>query len=764
MEESVKHLVRFWRRWLAMLLMEGALSVLAGSVLGWELARLFGSPVLIYAIGGGLLGLAIWAAIRKPRRVQLIQVADYLNRHNPTLQDSTELLLQPADELSLLQRLQVQRILPAIPQAVRGTRVPQGFLRWLAIWAPLLLLPGLWLLFQPQTSLRRELGMAPIAELAEEAVPLPAGLAQWEVRLSAPSYMQLPVKRQSAFPIEAWEGTQASFEAQFTEPVVWAVLLWGQNDTVSLKTNGEAYRQTLTLRQNTFYALAWQDSTGEWQRSDYAPVTVRPDAPPQVAVVGREPYVKVDYIPGMVVEVPLEYTDDFDLTTSALVATVARGSGESVRFRESRRPIPHDWAPMRATEKLTLRIVPDSLEMTPGDELYFYVETYDNRQPQAQRGRTEMYFLALRDTADNVVQMEGGLGIDLMPDYFRSQRQLIIDTEKLIADRRAGRVTEQEFKQLSNELGYDQKALRLKYGALLGLEDEESGSGGMPVAPEATVEAFFQHEENEEFRDDSHEHGADHDHEESGSIFSRLVDEGYNDTGHDHEGEQPGAEEDPLAAFMHAHDDTEEATFYAQSMKTKLRFALDQMWDAELYLRIYTPAESLPYQREALKMINEIRLDSRIYVERVGFEPPPLKVAEERLKGKQEDIRSVAEGVKLAEPAAYPALRAALPLLERLRSGAQSLTPAEQTLLAQAGNTLAGLALERPGDLLVALSQLKNLEEGSLQGGQQVAAAALVEAAILRLLPEPQPQTTGRSQTLTPLQEQWLLTQKGGQP
>ena len=207
-----------------------------------------------------------------------------------------------------------------------------------------------------------------------------------------------------------------------------------------------------------------------------------------------------------------------------------------------------------------------------------------------------------RRATNNVVQMEGGLGVDLMPDYFRSQRQIIIETEKLIADRAAGRIATQDFKSLSNELGYDQKALRIKYGALLGLEDEEASAVPAEMAPEATVEAYFQHEENEEFRDDSHEHGElDHDHEEEGTVFSRMLDDAYNQGhDHDHADENPLAEEDPLSAYMHAHDDSEEATFYAEGLKAKLRYALDQMWDAELYLRLYSPAESLPYKYDSL--------------------------------------------------------------------------------------------------------------------------------------------------------------------
>jgi hypothetical protein len=105
----------------------------------------------------------------------------------------------------------------------------------------------------------------------------------------------------------------------------------------------------------------------------------------------------------------------------------------------------------------------------------------------------------IKDTVSYGPGVEGTLGVDLMPDYFRSQRQLIIDTEKLIANR--GKIPQKEFNSTSNDLGFDQKALRLRYGQFMG--DETEGPAEMEIEE-------------------------DHDHDEG--------------------------EEDPLAAFTHDHD------------------------------------------------------------------------------------------------------------------------------------------------------------------------------------------------------------------
>ena len=64
------------------------------------------------------------------------------------------------------------------------------------------------------------------------------------------------------------------------------------------------------------------------------------------------------------------------------------------------------------------------------------------------------------------------------------------------------------------------------------------------------------------------------------------------------------------------------------------------MWDAELHLRMGEPQKALPYEYQALKLIKEVQQASRVYVERVGFEPPEIKVAEKRLSGELDEIQT----------------------------------------------------------------------------------------------------------------------------
>ncbi len=84
----------------------------------------------------------------------------------------------------------------------------------------------------------------------------------------------------------------------------------------------------------------------------------------------------------------------------------------------------------------------------------------------------------------------------------------------------------------------------------------------------------------------------------------------------------------------------EEATYFDVKIQTKLRAALNKMWDSELQLRLGKPKLALPYEKTALKFIKEIQQDSRIYATKMGFDPPKLK-PKNRFKGETADIRNL---------------------------------------------------------------------------------------------------------------------------
>jgi hypothetical protein len=370
---------------------------------------------------------------------------------------------------------------------------------------------------------------------------------------------------------------------------------------------------------------------------------------------------------------------------------------------------------LNATKKMDL----DKMGMGPGDELYFYVEAVDLKSPKPNTARSETYFAVIRDTVSNEFAVEGTMGVDQMPDYFRSQRQLILDTEKLIAEK--GRLSKKEFNFRSNELGFDQKALRLKYGEFMGDESEMGGP-----APE--------HQEGEETEEHDANPLAPYTHDHDGANEHNLV-------GPEKETDSEEEDDDPLHAYLHNHDDPEESTLFTQSLKSKLRQALNEMWDAELHLRVYHPEKSLPYQYRALKLIQDIKNSARIYVHRIGFDPPPIK-EDKRLTGKLEEVANFKKKEDIGFPEQYPFIRKALVRLEELIKEDTTITEHDVELFGQAGNELATKAIGEPGKYLRTLQQLN-----TLRGQDQISRPILMEVqrGLYRAVPLPRPEPSSHT-------------------
>jgi hypothetical protein len=74
---------------------------------------------------------------------------------------------------------------------------------------------------------------------------------------------------------------------------------------------------------------------------------------------------------------------------------------------------------------------------------------------------------------------------------------------------------------------------------------------------------------------------------------------------------------------VHAHDESEEATFLEPAVKTKLKACLAQMWEAELRLRTHRPREALPYEYKALKLLRKCsKAPGRTSPKRASSRPP----------------------------------------------------------------------------------------------------------------------------------------------
>ena len=209
------------------------------------------------------------------------------------------------------------------------------------------------------------------------------------------------------------------------------------------------------------------------------------------------------------------------------------------------------------------------------------MEALDNRQPAPNRTRSETRFLVLKGPEESAPSAGMGVaGVNLVPQYFRSERQIIIDTEKLIADR--PHLSDHELRQRSNDLGGDQQLLRLRYGQFLG-EDMEQGLGDHtevnldplqaappvpasgPHAAASVSQRFLQEHEQQD-----REGGTDEQRDASAHAAPEV----------------PLTANQIVAPYVDQHDSQDKATFFDHQTKGTMRDALDAMWSAERHLRV----------------------------------------------------------------------------------------------------------------------------------------------------------------------------------
>lgn len=657
-------------------------------------------------------------------------IIQFVNIHYPALQESADLLLVENENLTNLQLLQKEIVLQQFDRVYPTIKIPhhikQAFGIFVGCSLAYLALSGFTITEKDKTSNKEITAQQSIKPVSED--PKAIFIESLSPKVTPPSYTGLPSFVSKTFSLNVPEGSLVHWTANFSDQPKDAKIIFSGRDSVQLKpTHENTFYADRTINTTGFYQVQWRDPFDTY-RSDYYKIDMIKDQPPKIVVNDLEQFTELRYNDKLVIDVKSTLNDDYGLADAQIVATVSKGSGEGIKFREEKirfsKPQHISGKQISAETSLNLH----KLGLEPGDELYFYVEATDNKTPVANRNRTETFFISLKDTASYALVADDGLGVDLMPEYFRSQRQIIIDTEKLLKQQKEKKVTKQQFNFTSNELGYDQKVLRLRYGQFLG----EEADSGIPHGTEPEGEEHTDEDEDKE-KDPTkiftHEHDTKNEH-------NLVADKRAG--GHNHEETIPGEEEkeqDPLKAFVHEHDNQEEATFFMVSVRTKLKMALSIMWDAELHLRLYDPAKSLPYQYKALNLLKEISNDSRIYVHRMGFDPPPLK-EEKRLTGDLSEIKTSTNKYAVVDERKLQGIQEALTLLEKLLLQSEPvISVAHKKILTAAGEELAVIALEEPGVSLKGLSLIKDLTDGNIDSEKLKPSLSALQEELWDILP-----------------------------
>jgi hypothetical protein len=742
--EARYKLVSLKKRYVALRTIEILFLSFGSALLIWAIVSFFVNPFVLKFILS--LSVGVLVTFERTFRYKLLRLntqlfVRYLNSHYPQLEESTDLVLKESNSLSRLEQLQLAKTLKEFDSLYPEIKLPQSIMQSLGVFVICLTAYFLLASFAVKNNLSPKEKSIDVNILSKNQSKENANISRLSISIAPPSYTRLSQFESSTPHLVAPEGSVAKWFVNFSSSVNEVKILLSGRDSINLSLTNNVYSAQKQLKESGFYQLQWRDGQ-KIIRSDYFKIEIIHDQVPKVSIDNLNQFTRLSPSDHLVVDVKSTLADDYGLTDAIIIATVSRGSGEGIKFREEKlrfeKPSTMVGKQVNASVKIDLK----KMGMVPGDELYFYVQAWDNKTPIANVNRTETFFIALQDTSKQVAAEDEGLGVDLMPEYFRSQRQIIIDTEKLLREKK--KIALQDFKSTSNELGYDQKVLRLRYGQFLG-EEFEGQIGKASVVEEESHESTI-----EKF---GHAHDKENEH-------NLVADKKQTSDSHSHEGEvkDPEAKENPLEAFAHNHDDGEQATFFVQSVRAKLKAALTVMWDAELYLRLYEPAKSLPYQYTALKLLKEISNDSRIYVHRTGFDPPPLK-EEKRLTADLNDIRNSTGQNDITQKEVFPEITKALAMIEQTNDLQKfKLTSKNKEQLHRAGQELAMVVIEKPGKFLEGLSLIKKVTDEDVNEKELAAILSKLKTIFWNVRPEQSASPTKRVYSRHPLDQQFMLS------
>ncbi|GAB3557022.1 hypothetical protein [Spirosoma fluminis] len=631
------------------------------------------SPIWSILAGFAGLGVGIFLSRlyqdKKPQAIRLI--------HQTVGDVEYSLPLLTKSPLNLAERLQLERL----GEQVQNVRPPQVVLSKAGLYGAVLLAAlaihiGYPLLDKNPQAPQKQALLSAVDRAREPVVP---SFRSADLRVQPPAYTRLPEINSGNLNVSTIVGAALTWRLRFSDQEQVTVrLVNSRGQELAFRQTGDVFTYQDRLVSSGLYAIKayWHDKKRDRDsliyQSDFYRLEAKPDLAPKIEPEAKELY-RFHYLKdSKTLTVAAKFTDDFNVSQAFMVATVARGSGENVKFREVRMPLGQaNFKEARLSKTLDL----NALNFAPGDELYYYWAAFDNRQPDPNFTKSDTYFIVYKDTTQVEESALATMAVNIMPEYFRSQRQIIIDTEKLIAGRK--KIPVKSFNSMSNEVGFDQKALRLRYGQFLGEEFETSIGGGHagPADDDENPLAGYMHDHDK----GEGEHGAEHhkdEHEEHGH-------------NHDHGGGTADDSKDPLAAlmeqYMHSHDNAETNTFHEQSTRSLLKMALENMWQSELHLRLYEPEKALPFEKKALEYLKLSQQKARSYVKKTGFDPPPIKEKETRLTGELKNVTSA-----FKQERAYSQERIELLVAQVLGYiELKTLTAQQRQSVQQLGNALA---------------------------------------------------------------------------
>jgi len=622
------------------------------AALGWRIGGPgWSGPILAAGMIATLL--AAWFVTR---RIDTRWLSRRLDERDPRMEDSASLLFNAAAAMTPLQCLQQRRL----QQRLEDRPPPDLRPAWpthtvLVAWLGAAL-ASVAILVSPAPATKHS---APLSQTSQKAASTPANtlIVRQQLDITPPAYTRLPARHETGFESRVPEGAIVRWSLRFSPAPASATLAFHDGHRIPLQREGDDWIASRRIETPVLYRIEVEGLP--LSRNRLHRIDVAPDQPPQIRALAPEETLTMRREGQRSWSLAFEAQDDYGLAASApLRITLAQGEGESIRFEERRLSLAGHGSATRRRYAHSFDLT--ALGLTPGSDFVVQLGVTDNRGAGPQSTHSASYIL--RWPPEDVAQTSGldGLVKKALPAYFRSQRQIIIDSEALLAQRR--KLAADDYLARSDTIGVDQRLLRLRYGQFLGEESEGSPRALLPTADaeeethaaprkllptaDAETEAETEAREHDDRGDDTTDSHDSHDHEAGPSRDTT----GFGDPG------------DVLAEYGHTHDDAEAATLLDPETRRTLKAALDQMWQAELNLRQGRPDLALPFENKALDYIKQVQQAGRIYLARVGSELPPIDQSR-RLSGDRKGLAPRGDSL-VGMPSASPLLESLWRALE----------------------------------------------------------------------------------------------------
>ena len=590
--------------------------------------------------------------------ITLSNLLFHLNRQYPNLEESSQLLLKNYHNLSMLEQLQFEKVQARIGEIlvqqhkhnyVELTPIfaKRQFIKLVIISISFLLLS----IVLSQSRLLTPNGAAVdtsqsqnnAVENNEMTRASIINLTSKKVVIEPPAYSLTNAanrfQQSDSLNIKALIGSKVtwSFEFSNANKDYYLNFSTGEQHKLNKMLDGSfQYQQTLTASMVYHLSVAGNELPLAGIFSSVFSIKLQADEAPKIRFISPKITV-TEYTekakPVLVSQVQI--SDDFAIAEVEILASIAKGSGEGVKFRDQNFEFNRvETFEGKAHYYKTWALA--ELGMEPGDELYFSVIAKDNRTPQQQTTRSSTKIVRWLEEGQLGINADGIL-IDFMPEYFKSQRQIIIETIELIEDE--AELTLEKFNETSEILGVAQSALKEKYGQYLGDESEGQQSVGV---------TFDEDHSADDHNGEAHQKPIIQVHDDHGGSNAVITaaEHGANNriaSDHSHEGSNNSNTGDLsgkmaiINRYGHNHEDSDIGVMSNQDPKALMKKSLENMWQAELHLMLSQPELALPFEQKALKLLKLAKKAERIYVKRLGFEPPPV-TEKRRYQGEENDI------------------------------------------------------------------------------------------------------------------------------